>query len=291
MGEIKWIKLSVDMFDNRKIKYLRRLPDGDTVVLIWVMLLTMAGRCNAGGMVFLTENVQYTPKILADELGVDQNTIMLAIQQFRDLGMITASDCDLEIANWEEYQNVEGMELVREQTRKRVAAHRDRKRLAAESTGNVTSNVTVTQCNATDIDIDRDLDIEIDKDKETDKPISKGECVNSSTLSGSKTASPPKEKTPLQIALGEWRTHLEGKGRSLTPQSTVELFRIATNYALRYGDQNVIDIIKLSIANDYGSIVFDRLDKMKPVNPDKKPEPDDSKALLNMLQAMNEADP
>lgn len=127
--------------------------------------------------------------------------------------------------------------------------------------------------------------IEIDKDS-----VGK-ESVSSSTLSGSKTGQSPKEKTPLQIALGEWRKHLEGKGKNLTPQSTVELFRIATNYSLKYGDQNVIDIIKLSIANDYASIVFDRLDKMKPVNPDKKPEPDDSKALLNMLQAMNEADP
>ena len=55
MAEVKWVKLTTDMFDNRKIKHLRKLPDGNNIVLIWVMLLTMAGRCNAGGMIFLTE--------------------------------------------------------------------------------------------------------------------------------------------------------------------------------------------------------------------------------------------
>ena len=68
MSDVTWIKLTTDMFDNRKIKHLRRLPDGNNIVLIWVMLLTMAGRCNSSGMIFLTENIPYTPKMLADEL-------------------------------------------------------------------------------------------------------------------------------------------------------------------------------------------------------------------------------
>lgn len=54
MSAVKWIKITTDMFDNRKIKHLRRLPDGNNIILIWVMLLTMAGRCNADGMIYLT---------------------------------------------------------------------------------------------------------------------------------------------------------------------------------------------------------------------------------------------
>ena len=52
MSEVKWVKITTDMFDNRKIKHLRRLPDGNNYVLIWIMLLTVAGRCNAGGRIF-----------------------------------------------------------------------------------------------------------------------------------------------------------------------------------------------------------------------------------------------
>lgn len=161
MATVKWVKITTDMFDNRKIKHLRKLPDGNNIVLIWVMLLTMAGRCNAGGMIFLTENIPYTPKMLADELGFEENTVKLAINALEQLNMVCTDNGFFSIAGWNEYQNIEGMEKIREQTRQRVTAHRQKqKALAAAAQSNVTCNVTVTQSNATEEDID------IDKEKE-----------------------------------------------------------------------------------------------------------------------------
>ena len=152
MAEIKWVKITTDMFDNRKIKHLRKLPDGNNIVLIWVMLLTMAGRCNAGGMIFLTENIPYTTKMLADELGFEENTVKLALRSLEQFNMITTQHGHFAISGWNEYQNIEGMEKIREQTNKRVAAYRQRQKLLAESieNSNATCNVTVTQPNATD---------------------------------------------------------------------------------------------------------------------------------------------
>lgn len=43
MADVKWIKITTDMFSNRKIKHLRKLPEGNSIVLIWVMLLTWQG--------------------------------------------------------------------------------------------------------------------------------------------------------------------------------------------------------------------------------------------------------
>lgn len=108
MPDVKWIKITVDMFDNRKIKYLRRLENGDSLVLIWVMLLTMAGRCNAGGMIFLTENIPYTPAMLADELGYEESTVAAALTAFERLGMVsTTADSFLQVDGWEEHQNMD----------------------------------------------------------------------------------------------------------------------------------------------------------------------------------------
>lgn len=145
MADIKWIKLSIDMFDNRKIKYLRKLPEGNSIVLIWVMLLTIAGRCNSGGMIFLTENIPYDLHMLASELDFEPTTVKLALDALEKLGMIQCDESQFFITGWAEHQNLEGMERVKEQTRKRVAAYRDRKRLES---GNAPSNVTVTQNNA-----------------------------------------------------------------------------------------------------------------------------------------------
>lgn len=132
MADVKWIKLTTDMFDNRKIKYLRKLPEGNNIVLIWVMLLTMAGRCNASGMIFLTENIPYTTKMLADELDFEENTVILALEALTRMNMIVSDGNVLTIAGWGEHQNIEGMDKIREQNRLRKAAQREREKLLLE---------------------------------------------------------------------------------------------------------------------------------------------------------------
>ncbi|MBO7221711.1 MAG: phage replisome organizer N-terminal domain-containing protein [Clostridia bacterium] len=159
MADVKWIKITTDMFDNRKIKHLRRLPDGNNIVLIWVMLLTMAGRCNSGGMIFLTENIPYTPKMLADELDFEENTVQLALKALAQLNMIVTDQGFFSIAGWEEYQNIEGMDKIREQNRIRQAKYKAKQKLLS---GNVTDNVTVTQGNATDIEEEKEIEIDIE---------------------------------------------------------------------------------------------------------------------------------
>lgn len=160
MSEVKWIKITTDMFDNRKIKHLRKLPDGNNIVLIWVMLLTMAGRCNANGMIFLTENIPYTPKMLADELGFDESVVALSLQALQMLNMIVTDGEFFSIAGWEEYQSADKLEKIREQNRLRKAAQREREQLLLPMSRD--SHVTVTQCHATDIEEDKEEDKDID---------------------------------------------------------------------------------------------------------------------------------
>lgn len=163
MAEVKWIKLTTDMFDNRKIKHLRRLPEGNSIVLIWVMLLTMAGRCNAGGMIFLTENIPYTPKMLADELDFEENTVSLALNALEQLNMVVTNNGHFTIAGWEEYQNIEGMDKIREQNRLRQKRWYDKQK----ELPNAKPNASLTQPNATEED--KEIEQEIDKESDIKK--------------------------------------------------------------------------------------------------------------------------
>lgn len=158
MADVKWIKITTDMFDNRKIKHLRRLPDGNNIVLIWMMLLTMAGRCNSGGLIFLTENIPYTPKMLADELDFEESTVQLALKALEQLNMIVMDQGFFAIAGWEEHQNTQGLEKIREQNKLRQARWREKQKALP---CNVTDNVTVTEDNGTDKDKEEDKDKEI----------------------------------------------------------------------------------------------------------------------------------
>lgn len=136
MADVKWIKLTTDMFDNRKIKHLRRLPDGNNIVLLWIMLLTMAGRCNAGGMIFLTENIPYTPKMLADELDLEENTVKLGLEALEQLNMVITNDGFFAISGWEEYQNTDRLAEIRAKDRERKRLKRaEIKALSEMSTG------------------------------------------------------------------------------------------------------------------------------------------------------------
>lgn len=157
MAEVKWVKLTTDMFDNRKIKHLRRLPEGNNIVLIWVMLLTMAGRCNSGGMIFLTENIPYTPKMLADELDFELNTVELALKALEQLDMIVTENGVFTIAGWEEYQNTDRLAEIREYNRLAKQREREKKKLL-----NGVNDKSMTSQRCQDIEEEK----EEDKEKE-----------------------------------------------------------------------------------------------------------------------------
>nr|DAV74495.1 MAG TPA: replisome organizer [Caudoviricetes sp.] len=161
------------MFDNRKIKHLRRLPDGNNIVLIWVMLLTMAGRCNSGGMIFLTENIPYTPKMLADELDFEENTVRLALEALERLGMVVMSNGCFTIAGWSEHQNIDGMDKIRES--KRLAQARWRaKQKALPPAVDSTVDSTVDGERISVDDAEEDIEEEREEEKERDKIDYKG---------------------------------------------------------------------------------------------------------------------
>lgn len=155
-----WFKLNMDIFSNRKIKYLRRFPDGDSIALFWIALLAEARRCNSDGKVFLTENIPYTPDMLAEEFNFEESTVKSALDAFDQLDMISTSNGFITITGWEDHQNAEGLAKIREQTRKRVAKHREKQNA-------LQCNATVTQCNATEEDKEEELDKELDIEKET----------------------------------------------------------------------------------------------------------------------------
>lgn len=124
MAEIKWIKIVTDIFDNRKIKQIESLPDGDTIIVIWFKLLCLAGVINDNGSIYITQEIPYTEETLATQFNRPLATIQLAMKTFQAFGMIEVINDVLHISNWENYQNIEGMEKVREQNRIRQQRHR-----------------------------------------------------------------------------------------------------------------------------------------------------------------------
>ena len=153
-----WFKLNMDIFSNRKIKYLRRLPDGDSIALFWVALLSEARRCNSDGRVFLTESIPYTTEMLAEEFKFAESTVTAALDAFEQLDMTYKENGFITIAGWEDHQNVEGLAKIREQNRLAQQRSRARRKLlqAKKDDASYDSHMTVTECHATEEDKDRE---------------------------------------------------------------------------------------------------------------------------------------
>lgn len=146
MGEVSWIKLKVGMFDDSKIKYIEALPERDTIITIWVKLLTLSGKYNEQGYIMLSENLPYNEEMLENEFNRPINSIRLAIQTFETLGMIEKVNGVIKVTNWEKHQSLDSKAKHKEKNKLRQQRYRERQKKLLEEK----SNVTVTSRNDTE---------------------------------------------------------------------------------------------------------------------------------------------
>ncbi|MZK51464.1 phage replisome organizer N-terminal domain-containing protein [Clostridium beijerinckii] len=129
MSDIKWIKLSTNMHDDEKMKLVDAMPERDTIHYLWIRLLIQAGKTNDNGLIYLNGNIPYTDEMLSTIFSRPLASIRLALKVLSDFQMIEIAENNvIRIVNWERHQNVEGMDRVREQNRKRVQNHREKKK-------------------------------------------------------------------------------------------------------------------------------------------------------------------
>lgn len=163
MSDVKWIKIVTNIFDNRKVKQIETMPEGDTILVIWFKLICLAGSINDNGMIYLTSEIPYTEDMLAAQFGRPLAVVRLALRTFESFGMIEVVDNFLCLPSWEKYQSADKLAGMRSKNAERQARYRERQK--AKMLGNaVTHALPVTQHNA--LDIDRDIDIEEEREKE-----------------------------------------------------------------------------------------------------------------------------
>ncbi|WP_159593280.1 phage replisome organizer N-terminal domain-containing protein [Streptococcus halichoeri] len=128
MSDVRWIKITTDIFDDEKIQLIESMPEGDTLIVIWFKLLVLAGKQNYSGVLALGDKVFYTEEMLTTVFRRKATTIKLALKTFEQFSMIAFVDGAVIIPNWEKHQNIDGLEKIRQQTRERVARHRQKQK-------------------------------------------------------------------------------------------------------------------------------------------------------------------
>lgn len=173
--EIKWIKITTDIFDDEKIRLIESMPESDTILVIWFKLLAMAGRTNDNGSIYISKKMPTTDEMLATIFRRSLNSVRMALKVFENFEMIEIND-HIDIVNWEKHQNIDGMEKIRKQNAERQKKFKEKKKELIE---NKKVTLPITFGNATDKEEDKEEDK--DKDKMIDKEIKKvGHCPDMS---------------------------------------------------------------------------------------------------------------
>jgi predicted phage replisome organizer len=164
VAEVKWIKITTDIFDDEKILLIESLPEADSIIVIWFKLLCLAGKQNNSGVFMMGNSLPYTDSMLATIFRRKESTVQLALQTFQQFGMIEIIDGVITIPNWNKHQSLDSYEKKKERDRLYQQERRQKQKLLAQKSSD---NKTIQ---SSDIAIS-DIDIEEDIEKEEYKYI------------------------------------------------------------------------------------------------------------------------
>ena len=240
LGEVKWIKISTDIFDNWKIKQIKAMPEGYKMICVWFQLLCLCGKCNESGLIILSGKVVANDELLSNIFGEDLKIIQLSLRTFEAFGMIEiTTDGVTKISNWDEYQNADGLDKLREYERVRKARQREKNKELEDKKcpGHVPGQIG---------------------DKSRDSSIS---------ISYSLSNSNSLNLNILLDTVREWMGYKDQKKPKTVNQYAEKgmkafLGKVMT-YSEQYGIQAVVQVINDSISNNYQGVTWDRLEKMK----------------------------
>ena len=169
MADVKWIKITSDIFDDEKILLIESLPEADSIIVIWFKLLCLAGKINNSGVLMLNDKLAYNEKMLSVIFRRKEATISLALKTFEEFGMVEIVDDVITIPNWGKYQNLDQLENKKEYMRNYMQEYREKQKKLICKTNSKTNSKTNVSSLDIDIDKDKDIDKELEIDKEKDK--------------------------------------------------------------------------------------------------------------------------
>ena len=157
MYEIPWFKTETNIFSNRKIQIILKLPEGDTYFRVWMQLIALAVESNNSGRLEVGKNNPITIENFSKIMGKSKKKIEKIIQKFLELEMLIKEGETFLIKNWDKYQSIEKYEKYQMQNRERQRKYREKNKSEKEK-----SNVIKTLSNTEEKKI---KDIEIRKEK------------------------------------------------------------------------------------------------------------------------------
>ena len=167
MADVKWIKVTTDIFDDEKILLIESMPAADSIITIWFKLLVLAGKQNNDGVFLMNSQIPYTDEMLATIFRRDLNTVRMALNVFEKFGMVEIIDNVITIPNWGKHQTLDAYERKKKLDRERIAKKRAEQKLLIQMSPDMSHDMspTVAKSRLAEEDKEEDKEREVDKKK------------------------------------------------------------------------------------------------------------------------------
>jgi predicted phage replisome organizer len=132
VADVKWIKITTDIFDDEKILLIESMPESDSMIVIWFKLLCLAGKMNNSGVFMMSDKIPYTDQMLATIFRRKETTVKMALNIFEEFGMIDRIDNIVTIPNWGKHQNLDQIEDKRQYMRGYMKKYREKQKALAD---------------------------------------------------------------------------------------------------------------------------------------------------------------
>ena len=161
MSDVKWIKITTDIFDDEKILLIESMPDADAIIVIWFKLLCFAGKQNNSGVFLMNDSIPYTDEMFATVFRRKVTTVKMALEVFERFGMITRLDDVVTIPKWGKHQSLDQLEAKREYMREYMAEYRQKqKQITCKTNYKTNSKDNVSH-------LDKEGEKEVEKNRNT----------------------------------------------------------------------------------------------------------------------------
>ena len=213
-----WLKLKENFFDEKTTKFLRRLPDGDKLVITYLKMQLKS--LKADGLLKYDRLMPSCEEELALILDEDVNIVKFTIQALLQSNVIEILDDNsiFMIAMQEligkESQSAERMRKLRERN-KLLSSHCD---------------TNVQKC---DTEIEKEIELELEKEK-----IYKNFSVE------------------LKSAIKEWLKYKIERNEKYKPTGLENLIKTIQLKLKEYSEKEVIEIISISMSNGWKGIIW-----------------------------------
>ena len=89
MADVKWIKITTDVFDDEKVRKLEEHPEGDSIICLWLNILCRAKLKNSQGLKeFRVANIDLTDEALNAVFRYKGESIAQALNTLQELGFL-----------------------------------------------------------------------------------------------------------------------------------------------------------------------------------------------------------